>query len=729
MKYGIVILQLKLRISENNNAMNIKSFLTTAKACVLYAGVLMATTLGFQGCTENMEEGSFAIKVEPTLADFLNENSEFSKIVEIFSEVPLSPFQDEDNNASPIISALSARGNYTVFAPTNKTVEAYAKLHHPEGGFADLTDEEKKILAYSCIIDNGNDDAFESIDFPRDGSAFTIADLNDRLITCEQVVTEDDDYFVLNGTTIIENSKRYCDRECSNGYIHIIREADNSAPIAPSNKSVADLIGQADNLQGWKILLAATGWDENMSVENADFDVEYESTPREETYKASNDLKIFNIAQHRYLGFTAFVETDDVLESALGVSVSDKTALIEAIRAKAEAIYGETDKDNLKSPDNAVNRFVAYHLIDAKIPYNKLVVHLNEYGYLYKDFKNPQTEELTLDVWDYYATAGKHRSLLKISQDGDKPVRATSHGVFLNRVSSYSPVDYHTLSVRHEGVRLESYNKVGETTFDNNAKNGFYYPIQGLLLEDADTREALGSERIRFDMTTILPELLSGNYRGGEYTHFPNGFFNNITGESNDTKLLYLTAAAAGGTNWIDYQGDEFMALGVFDFVLKLPPVPEDGNYEVRMAVNSNTLRGMAQLYLGTSPDDLLPLGLPLDLRQSIQDNDNIGYVADGSDENANSENDKVMRNHGYMKGPRYFQRPDNTGTSASARQLGAASTIRRIIVPQQRFEKDKTYYLRFKSVLNKSDAQFMIDYFEFCPTSVFNGAIEEDQW
>ena len=33
------------------------------------------------------------------------------------------------------------------------------------------------------------------------------------------------------------------------------------------------------------------------------------------------------------------------------------------------------------------------------------------------------------------------------------------------------------------------------------------------------------------------------------------------------------------------------------------------------------------------------------------------------------------------------------------------------------------------KSVLENTNTQLFIDYFEFCPKSVYNGVVEEDGW
>lgn len=87
------------------------------------------------------------------------------------------------------------------------------------------------------------------------------------------------------------------------------------------------------------------------------------------------------------------------------------------------------------------------------------------------------------------------------------------------------------------------------------------------------------------------------------------------------------------------------------------------------------------------------------------------------------------MRNHGFMKAPRYAMLPDGSGTSTVLRRVESSTGCLRRIIAQQTFEKGKTYYLRFKSALEKNDAQFFLDYFEFCPTEVYNGTKPEDQW
>lgn len=693
------------------NISNIKSIVTFCLAAGMTSGMLLTT----QSCSEDLSTDNFAIAKEQTIYDYLKETPEFSQILAIFERVPLG----HKEGASALSAVLSARGNYTVFAPTNEAIDAYVtNLLGAGKSINDLKDDEAELIAYSCIIDNGTENAYESPEFSSDGGAFSKTDLNDRTVTCTQdsLTLE----YLINGKCKVAKT----DVKLSNGYLHSVVNV-----VAPSNENVPDLIKLADNMHVMGALLHYTGWDEKLT---AYIDSEYENAEHEQTRKLPN-LATFKVAQHRYLGYTALVETDEVFARynvpepqgynfEAGGTISNWDAVLAAVKDIAEKAYGaDTTGGDITNEDNPVNRFVAYHFMEGKMAHNKFVQHMCEYGYKYGDMMNPQTKEYTVDIWDYFTTVGKHRSVVKILQEAAEP-----HELYANRVCTYD-VDgkYDQLSVKHRGVKVEALNG----KFDNNARNGFYYPIDDILVMDDTARDAMGNERMRFDITTILPELLNSGARNTTYMYFDsNSYFDNITGCSDDTKLLYLSAAPVGGTGWCDYEGDEFMVLGIYDFILKLPPVPKSGTYELRMGVSQNSLRGMCQIYFGDSPLNLMPVGLPYDMRQQNTANDeNIKWQSDTQlgDEASIAEKDKSMRNHGYMKGPKYFSICDGSGASLARDYSG---NIRRIITTQT-LDADKTYYIRFKSCLDDDASQFFSDYFEFCPRSIYNGVEPEDKW
>ena len=140
--------------------------------------------------------------------------------------------------------------------------------------------------------------------------------------------------------------------------------------------------------------------------------------------------------------------------------------------------------------------------------------------------------------------------------------------------------------------------------------------------------------------------------------------------------------------------------------------------------------RIMGQLYFGTNPDNLQALGLPLDFRMSTSD-PSIGWVPDEKDVEINLENDKHMRNRGYMKGPNQFavNSYGNAMTQPLRSATGTRNAIRRIIYTGK-LEQQKTYYIRVKTLLEGVTTNgIALDYMELVPKWVYSGVEAEDIW
>ena len=694
-----------------------KHFLITKKTALhlLLALGLFSTTTTFVGCKEDVDESNFAIKSEETAADYVDHHDNLSMIKEIFLRVRLG----NSEGASSIYSVLSARGNYTMFLPTNEAVQAFLS-ENGVPSVAEMSNELAELIAKSCIIDHSNGNAYETADFPTNG-AFGLPNLNDRLLSC--TLNEESDY-IINGTSKVIDE----DEEVSNGFIHIVERV-----VAPSALTLDKLIEKADNMKVFSFLLQKTGWADQL---HDNLDLSYENPERPLIYNLNN-VAPFTYAQHRYIGYTAFVEPDSVYAAALGFvpevdaegQLTNGDDLLTKLEAQAAIHYGSAAAGDYTNEDNAVNQFVAYHLINGKMAFNKLNHHYNEYNYKFGQWQTPQHTNMPTNVWDFYTTMGKHRGLLKVTQVGDAGFEQDlEHKVYVNRMSKYADGpedDYREIGIikGFKGNLVHAQN--GEN--DNNGLNGYYYPIEKMLFYDKAFRQEMMKKRVRMDMTTLLPELLSNNIRGTIYTRFENGFFDNITQESSDTKLLYLMPQGASG--WFNYQGDEFMVSGLYDFVLKLPPVPYDGTYEVRMGVAHNSLRGMCQIYFGEDPNRLTPAGLPYDMRQYPEPtNPAIPWHDDTDDWVVNREVDKNLRNQGYMKAPNYYTRA--TGNAdVPVRSCGGANGAVRRIITVANMEAGKNYYLRFKTALKKTDSQFYMDYVEYASTTVYNGPTVEDIW
>ena len=97
-----------------------------------------------QSCSEKIDERNFAIAKEQTISDYLGSKPEYSQIKSVFDRVRLG----NKGNASTLAAVLSARGNYTVFAPTNDAMSAYVtKVLGESKSVADLTDEQAHLIA------------------------------------------------------------------------------------------------------------------------------------------------------------------------------------------------------------------------------------------------------------------------------------------------------------------------------------------------------------------------------------------------------------------------------------------------------------------------------------------------------------------------------------------------------------------------------------------------------
>lgn len=724
-----------------NKINNLKRVFTIL-SLMMFCGV----ALTFTSCKENISDDAYAIAQKQTIEDMIAADTTLTDIHQIFNEVRIGISE----NASVVSSALSARGNYTVFAPNNEAIERYiTKISKgTSSSLSFLSDAQKEAIALNCIIDNGSTSAYELADFPSNGM-FATTNLKDRRISCKQ--NEDGDY-ILNDTAKVVTSNM----EGSNGMLHIV-----SNVIVPSDKSILDLMDEAPNMRIMTMLFKKCGYGDEGSI----FDIAAQTKLEEEYEKANlthaGEKKThsaikgeFEYQSKRLLGYTAFVEPDDVITSEWGISapvvdelgnLTNGDEILSQITSKCQEIYGTEDADDYKSENNAVRKFIDYHLLEGKIVMEdrSAVHHWNEYGYACGDnFETKSSENYSVDVWDYYTTLSG--ALLKITQ------KASDKTYHLNYVAEYNTdwvgedqgnyqfkrVIYKNEPVNGCDVEVSKTNDV-DGGAENDGADGYYFPINHILVNSEATRTALGSERMRIDFSTMFPEIITNNVRGNKYAYFPQGYLSNLTNESSDTYIFYLQEGfRANNFGFKDYQGDELMAVGQYDFVIKLPRVPKSGQYELRIASSNNSLRGMVQIYLGDSPLRLDPIGLPIDQRETVDMIPGNPFVDDKDvqyDKATCQENDRNMRNQNYLKGPRYFHINGKNKDGDPVRNIKGSSedaaALRRILKADY-FDCNKTYYLRFKSAIpDYQNSQLFLDYIEFVPSSVYNGTEPEDIW
>lgn len=704
----------------------------------------------FSGCREEINKDDLYTFTGETVESFLEKNdSLYSRYVDLLGIVKQS-----SRTQSTVSKLLSAYGNYTCFAPTNEAIGEFLDSAYVQGKFASndfavfldsvraggqAGDSLAKVIVYNSIIDCGNTTAYETAVFPVDNGAFSLPNMNDRYLTAN-TATENGkmEYFLLDDVKVI-----YRDNEVENGYVHGVNKV-----VAPSTSTVSDLFKNTKNMTLFALLFEKTGWADSMSTSDKYLDEEYENYYMSTDMDAELPKQIGTqptanafIPEHRKYGFTVFAETDDVLTKKL--KLSNPSELIEKLNAFLEEKYsgmsgvtfGTSDED-LKKPDNAINQFVAYHLLPVSLPTNQLVYHFNEKDFDKAEAINNGNVVVTVPVFEYYETmsqAGGPRRLLKITES------KTSGGKRLNRKATMNPNTYQEETVDQDGILINT-SAEGDNSVVS-ALNGYIYPINDILVytNDITARKVL-NERLRIDGASLLNELINLGYRrpmqaySGDKTivYFPQNFKLKNFQRSSFTQLVYSSGVKS---SWSDYQGDEIIVIGNYDITIKLPPVPYDGTYEIRWGLSGNPHRGMCQVYFGEEGQNLTPVDIPMDLRMTNgninKENKtgglydlNVGWEVESEDPNFNEQVNKDLRNNKWMKGPRYFK------AEVQGPMVYDNPCVVRKILTQQDMKANKTYYLRLKSALDNTNTELFFDYIEIVPSSVYaNPTKLEDEW
>lgn len=738
--------------------------------------LLLATTAGvglMQSCTEDIDTSDRYTFTGNTIQSYLESYPEtYSEYLALLDLVNISDF-----SSSKVSQLLTARGNYTCFAPTNEAINNYLVLLkdsgviseaswnapefqeiNPETNRNDLLTETRKTIVYNSLIDAGdNQEAYQTSDFSEraeDRQMLGLANMMNRKL---QVSKGNGTKYAINGCNVSDTN---CDIYTINGRIHQVDKV-----IAPSTQTASQYFQKVieERTLGMEEGIDRTAGIYTMAclLDACGLMKELDKTEDEDYYNAKMRGDLKDLKQHptfkgtggptpktpgtlperRYYGYTIFTEKDSWWEEKLGLNGQKirEIAPDEVVKLVAKyvqdnnlvlstAIHDEKYTDE----NNSLNQFVTYHILPAKIEHSKLVIHFNE---LYYSLDAPNKQA---SVFDYYTTMGKRR-LLK-TYEASNPVGGTAGTVYLNRF----PVLDNGTKGRYTEIADPKMRGVGILVDDNpETYNTYIYKLDDCLYFNDDIAMHMSQERIRIDASTMFKELMSNDIRANEnfsYQHQCVGMPQDVNYRylddceiSENTYFYYLTGRINKTTSWQNYQGDEINIVGNYEVTMKLPPVPRTDTYELRIGVSANDRRGMCQIYFGENKGALPAAGIPMDMRmggvswhikgggklESI-----VGWEEDGSDEEVNAEIDKKMRNNGYMKAPNsYYMYGDN-------KTMRSRNDITRRIVLKQELQADKTYYIQFKSVLDDPDTEFFLDYIEYCPKSIYdNPETPEDIW
>ena len=671
---------------------------------------------GFQmSCKDSVDEGDIYTFTGQTITQYIAADSNYSMFYTVLQKSKVSK-----TSKSYLRSLLSARGNYVAFVPTNEAMTAYLDSIYDKTDYTidTMSEEIASTIAQNCIIDYVDEKAQMTTEYQV--GAITKGTLNDRHIMVSFDTLQGGKFtVVLNGSSHIIVP----DIEKSNGYVQVVDKV-----LSPSNATLPALLSEAENMRIFSHLLDVTGWDEQMIGYR---DEVYEELPEDQRRnKVVWTSATYHAPEHRYYGYMAFPESDSVYNAQWGVPmpvvenklVSNWDEIMSVINEKCREVYPDATDNDLTSTNNAINQFVSYHLINFKEPYNKLVRHMTEYGY------NVNTPEiLTLNIWEYMETMGPPRRLLKVTQTAaDGVMHINRHSYYDNSFNG----TYRETSCTIEGATISPNNGA----YDNNALNGYYYPIDRMLLYDESVPNVVLNERIRYHMAAPMGELMSNDIRTehetGTHYIIPKGYCETL--DNSQCEVDFRTMAKAGtSSGWQGLQGNQFSFANKYIVTFRLFPVPYDGTYEVRYGVSNLASRGLCQGYFGTDPDNLKATGLPFYLRLAGSD-PRIGSVLDATlfnDTLLCIENDLSMRNHMYMKAPKFYCRNDLT--AAHATTLRSRAETLRLIVYRGPMKAGETYYFRFKTLLPQdATRQLFGAYFELVPKNVWDNPMRnEDIW
>ena len=683
-------------------------------------------------CHEDVDTSARYVFREVTITDYLQRHPEYDEYVRLLKIVPVSKV-----SPTTVFQLLSARGNYTVFAPTDEAIRAYLQqqvdkelISAPSwDAFTDslMMDSIQKVIVYNSIIDSGDDeDAFPTYFFPvQNNGELAKENMNDMKLTVFYSEKSPDSIYI-NRTCAINGRNR--DITAINGYIHQMERV-----IAPEVVTMAGVLSKylRGDEQGFLVmarLCEACGLLDTLSKVR---DERYETLFQQGLIRdrvpangmASVETGYSYTPEHRKYGFTIFAEPDEFWEEQLGKSAQEIQPADVQQWVEQQEFYPEFQAtSDFRDPHNLLYQWTTYHVIGWKCAPNRLIFHYCEYGYNYRT-----STKYTIPVMEYYTTMGKRR-LLKLYESPE------AAGIFLNR---FPVVDNRRQGTGHEigcdadkvGCRIYTDDPTMER---HSGVNGYLYSIDQPLAYSREVRENLGRQRIRMDAMSWFQEAMNNDIRCiplsdavHGWVHIPDDleykYFENFSINEGST-FVYCNGY---GHNWGSYCADEIKCVGRWELLFRLPPFPTGGTWEIRYRVLSNGNRGVAQIYFGTDPDKLAVANIPVDLTMG-GDDPRTGWRADTDDDDYNAETDKMMYNKGFLKGEKSI---DRLNAALNSRANGSNHIVRHVIV-RQTMDPDKTYYIKFKTVLDRTTAEFYMDGLEYCPKSIYDNPEEpEDIW
>ena len=727
---------------------------------------------GVMSCNEEPDGSNLFSSDQKTIAEMLRDRSELSAFYRILEKGSFDKY-------------LGTYGEYTCFAPVNEGVNRYIDSLYKDESYL-ISKAKKKhngiqedpnwasldvMARVNLMPDSLCDDIARfhlsgerHMQVDLDGTATTWTTMkigrSIRVNTFDEIKAPKEAYIgltSLNDVSAITEG----DIEAINGVLHICSEM-----IPRSDRTTDDQLrveGEKD-LSIFYAALEATGYTDTLMIERKN-----NPDGTAITYDLGNnhndrDGNVLYYPKECMIKWTVFAETDDVFRAAGINSFDDLKTKCAEWYGNCSGWYDYIKEKNIKistgddytSKFNVVNMFVAYHILRAGMPIDRIVYEKNKqtdaswnfcFGYEPQEYFETMLPNTLLKVWE---TNPKTTKDLWLNRYLTNNTLTTKLGMF------GMPGDGdHTLVFR--GVSVDRNSSV-ETL------NGYIHRIKGILKYDQNAKDAL-HERLRLDSSTFLYELINNGLRGatpsevstlngggdGNRVAFHNTYFDNIVCYNPGTLLRFNVMGA-----WRAHNSDQFQGWDVYDFAIKLPHVPT-GDYELRIIYPPMGRGGLMQFYLGNSSkqSDMVAIGIPFDACANPHEDATFGYEPIQTlDENPESdfgvECGQRMHVRGYMYAPASFSRgtyntitdplsysdddlysaaKQITGSTSCRSETGYGTMMLRRIITTQRFEQGQDYWLRIKNLVNDANLGWSFDFIELVPLDIVNSQTMSEDW
>ena len=671
------------------------------------AGMVGVTVFSMTACNPEPDESDLYTFTGETIESFIKKDSSLTSFNYILSRVGYH-------------NLLAAYGIYTCFAPVNDGVEAYCDS---------LYDDPEAVIPHNGMTERSLQGLTDSLCLSI--ARFHLTMKEQSIVSLTETVggsvstmlgydfetgTDSLGRIVLNNKAAIVSS----DNKATNGLIHIINNV-----VPRSGRMADDALDRDGRFSIFSEALKITGLADSLQKKEKKVSA-FVQRPRE-NYNGT----IYPITECK-VRFTIFAEPDEVLAQHGINSLDDLIKYANEVYGKAPDWYDYMSENKLTVSTgndytnrfNALNMFVAYHILYAGMPVNQIVFEKS--SSVFWNYVNGG------EPYDYYETMLPH-TILKAWVPASV---GTGRTLLLNRYQTYNTLtnEVGTMGTNHEVIRRGVEVTRGASVTPA-PLNGYIHPINDLLVYDRMVARGVLNERLRFNVTDLFHELANNGLRfdppiPSQYSQdrvgIPIDYFDNIRCYDEGICFSYFLHG-----NWRAYQCDQLSFWGRYDYAFKLPPVPT-GLYEIRIVYPPLSYGSFMQYYIGNSNSvqSMTAIGLPQDSRIDATD-PRIGWTAAADEEDQGIASDVAMHNRGYMRAPHSFRGHGGDESYVSCRlEAGYGTMIIRSVLGRVQISQGTENWMRIKTLdPDNPQAIFGLDFIELVPVGIVDNQEYTEDW